>query len=394
MNAMPLLRLGDTGPGVRAVRDRLIATGDLPGTAAESADFDAAVEHAVLAFQQRRGMLVDGMVGPQTYRALDGARWLLGDRILLHTPGHLMTGDDVTALQRRLLELGFSCGRADAIFGTLTDGALRDLQRGVGLRPDGIAGPQTLRALGQLSRSVTGGAPEALREADRVRAAGPSLAGRLVVLDPGHGATEPGATEPGATEPGARRDGLVEGDITLDLARRIEGRLAVAGVKVVLTRGPTGDPDQAGRAALANELDADLLLSLHCESMPDSPQASGVASFFYGRGEATGGGWSVTGEHLATLVQREIVARTDLVDCRTHARAWDLLRLTQMPAVRVEVGHLSHAEDARRLADPAFRDTVAEAIVVAIQRVYLPREDDAPTGTLRVADVLARARQS
>jgi len=376
------LRRGDEGPQVQAVRERLVATGDLPASSAADTHFDDGVQNAVRAFQQRRGMLVDGVVGPQTYRALDGARWLLGDRNLLHCPGHLMLGDDVAALQQRLLGLGFSCGRVDAVFGALTDSALRDLQRGVGLRPDGLAGPQTLRALGQISRSVSGGAPQALREADRVRAAGPSLSGRVIVLDPGHS----------TSEPGAEAGGLVEARVTLDLARRVEGRLAAVGVQVVLTRGLTGNPTQLERAELANDLGADLVLSLHCESLPRSPQAGGVASFFYGHTDH-GGAWSETGERLATLVQREVVARTDLIDCRSHPRAWDLLRATTMPAVRVEVGHLSNPGDARRLADPAFRDTVAEAVVVAIQRVYLVGGDDATTGTLRVADVLAQAQR-
>jgi N-acetylmuramoyl-L-alanine amidase len=398
------IQRGDVGPHVQAVRDHLIATGDLPATTPTDratpagpsprndtsrfppGEFDDELERAVRAFQQRRGLLVDGVVGPQTYRLLDGARWRLGDRILLFTPGHLMSGDDVVALQQRLLELGFSCGRADGLFGKRTDDALRQLQRGTGLRPDGLAGPQTLRALAQLSRSVRGGEPQALREADRVRSAGPSLAGRLVVLDPGHS----------SAEPGAQAGGLVEADLTLDLARRIEGRLAIAGVQVMLTRGLTGDPDQAERAELANQVNADLVLSLHCESLPHSPQAHGVASFFYGSAQAgdgpvASGAWSVTGERLAALVQREIVARTDLLDCRAHPRSWDLLRRTQMPAIRVEVGHLSNPGDARRLADPAFRDTIAEAIVVSIQRLYLPAEDDAATGTLRIADVLAQA---
>lgn len=382
MRGEPHLRRGDEGPQVQAVRERLVATGDLPASAAAETSFDDSVENAVRAFQQRRGMLVDGVVGPQTYRALDGARWLLGDRILLHTPGHLMLGDDVAALQQRLLGLGFSAGVVDGVFGGLTDSALRGLQRGVGLRTDGLAGPQTLRALGQLSRSVSGGAPQALREADRVRSAGPSLSGRVIVLDPGNS----------SAEPGAEAGGLVEAQVTLDLARRVEGRLAAVGVQVVLTRGLTGRPTQLERAELANQLNADLVLSLHCESLPGSPQASGVASFFYGH-SAQVGAWSVTGERLATLVQREIVARTDLVDCRSHPRVWDLLRATLMPAVRVEVGYLSNHGDAQRLADPAFRDTVAEAIVVAVQRVYLVREDDATTGTLRVADVLAHAQR-
>ena len=381
MTATPLLRVGSTGPAVAAVRDRLIATGDLQGSPDDPERFDEEVARAVRSFQQRRGLLVDGIVGPQTYRTLDGARWLLGDRILLHTPGHLTMGDDVAALQERLLGLGFSCGRVDGVFGTLTDGAVRELQRGVGLRPDGTVGPKTLRALAQLGRSVSGGAPHVLRESDVVRSAGPSLNGRVVVLDPGGSEVSPGRNV----------DGLTEGEITLDLARRIEGRLAAGGVQVVLTLGVHGDPDAYERAQLANALDADLLLSLHCESLPDSPQASGVATFFYG---APGGGsaWSAMGERLASLVQREICARTDLVDCRSHPRTWELLRHTTMPAVRVEVGHLSHPGDARRLAEPAFRDTLAEAIVVAIQRMYL-QDDDATTGTLRVDDVLARARQ-
>ncbi len=377
-----VLRRGDQGAAVRAVRERLVATGDLPGSAADDDVFDAAVEHAVRSFQQRRGMLVDGVVGPQTYRSLDGTRWLLGDRILLHTPGHLVSGDDVTALQERLLGLGYPCGRVDGVFGTETDDALRDFQRGVGLRPDGLAGPQTLRALGQLARAVTGGAPHALREADRVRSAGPDLRGRVIVVDPGHSTDEPGAVA----------GDLREADVTLDLARRIEGRLGAVGVQVVLTRGLTGNPSQLERAELANELGADLVLSLHCESLQHAPQAHGIATFFYGSPER-GSAWSATGEQLASLVQREIVARTELLDCRSHPRTWEILRHTRMPAVRIEVGHLSHAGDAERLADPAFRDTVAEAVVVAVQRVYLPETDTATTGSLRIADVLARSRQ-
>lgn len=380
-----LLRRGDAGPAVAAVRDRLAATGDLPEgpTSDVSGTFTDEVERAVRSFQQRRGLLVDGIVGPQTYRALEAARWRLGDRILLHTPGHLMDGDDVAALQERLLSLGFPCGRVDGVFGWQTDGALRQLQRGVGLRPDGLVGPETLRALSRLSRAVTGGRPHALREVDVVRAAGPNLAGRMVVLDPGH------SSEPDARH-GAADHGIVESEAVLDLARRVEGRLAAVGVHVVLTRGLTGDPTEFERAELANTLGADLLLSFHCEALPDRPQANGIATFFYGHPDQEGA-WSGVGEQLATLVQREIVARTDLTDCRTHPRTWDLLRMTRMPAVRLEVGHLTNRGDAQRLSQPEFRDTIAEAVVVAVQRLYLVDEEDAATGTLNVADVLARA---
>src|SRR6478735_342424 len=61
--AQSAMRVGDVGPQVRAVRERLVATGDLPGSAAQDETFDTEVERAVRAFQQRRGMLVDGVVG-------------------------------------------------------------------------------------------------------------------------------------------------------------------------------------------------------------------------------------------------------------------------------------------------------------------------------------------
>jgi N-acetylmuramoyl-L-alanine amidase len=113
-----------------------------------------------------------------------------------------------------------------------------------------------------------------------------------------------------------------------------------------------------------------------------------VATFYWG--DEPVGARSAVGQRLASLVQREIVARTDLVDCRTHACTFDLLRLTRPPAVQVDLGYLSHREDARRLGDPAFRDVLAEALVVAVQRLYLG-DEDAATGTLNIGDVLAHA---
>jgi N-acetylmuramoyl-L-alanine amidase len=381
LSRSPLFRLGDVDPAVRDIRNRLTSSGDLAVApdGGEPDRYDASVADAVRAFQQRRGLVADGIVGPQTYRALDGARWSLGDRILLHSPGHLQSGDDVAELQSVLLQLGLHVGRVDGLFGPATEGALRELQRGVGLAPDGTCGPATLRALAQLlTRSVSGGAAHQLRETEVVRRAGPSLAGRVIVIDPGHGGGSGGVTP----------DGSRESDITLDLARRIEGRLSATGVMAVVTRSADADPDEIERAEIANRLGADLVVSLHCET-GDTPSASGVAAYFYGHDRP--GAWSAVGERLADLMRREVVARTGLVDCHSHARTWDLLRRTSMPTVRLDVGYLTNESDARRLTDPAFRDTVADAVVVAIQRLYLGEEDMSMTGVLDLADVLAQA---
>ena len=64
-----------------------------------------------------------------------------------------------------------------------------------------------------------------------------------------------------------------------------------------------------------------------------------------------------------------------------------MLRHTRMPAVRLDAGYLTNAGDASRLRDPAFRDVLAEAIVVAVQRFYLSPDVDAHTGVLRVSEI-------
>jgi N-acetylmuramoyl-L-alanine amidase len=343
----------------------------------DPAEFDARLEHAVKAFQQLRGLTADGVVGPQTSRVVDGARWRLGDRILLHTPGHLMRGDDVAALQERLVVLGVFAGPVDGLFGHRTEASLRELQRGLGLQADGLCGPATLRAMSALARAVGGGDPWALRQQADVAVAGSSLAGKVVVIDPGHGGTDLGVCV----------DGVAEADVALDLAARVEGRLAATGVVAVLTRGAMSGPDVATRAALAEEVRADVVLSLHCDGHA-SPVPSGVASFYWG--DARIGSRSAVGARLAQLVQSEVVARTGLVDLRTHACTIDMVRMTRMPTVQVEIGYLTNPVDRDRLSRSEFRDAVAEALVIAVQRLYLG-DEDAKTGTLDLDDVLTFA---
>jgi len=365
---------------VNALRDVLRrATNAEPG-ADDEADpnlFDEDLERRVRAFQQDRGLLADGVVGRQTAIVLDAARWRLGDRILLFTPGHPMRGDDVAALQERLVVLGVHAGPVDGVFGPVTEASLRELQRGLGLRLDGICGPATLHALGALARSVAGGDPWALRTESDVAVAGKSLAGKVIVLDPSHG----------GDGMGVNGNGLLEADITYDVARRVEGRLGASGVTAVLSRGREAVPDLVSRVALTETVRADLVLGFHCEAHPN-PEASGFATFYWGGRRV--GQRSAVGHRLATLVQREVVARTDLLDCRTHPCSFDSVRMTRMPTVLVGLGYLTNAGDAHRLGDPAFRDTVADAVVVAVQRLYLA-DDDARTGTLNHKDVLAHA---
>ncbi len=334
---------------------------------ARADEFDDATELAVRHFQQQRGLNVDGIVGPETYGALVSAHWRLGDRVLAHESGQMLVGDDVLTLQTQLMEMGYDVSRTDGWFGPRTASALRSFQRDYGLRADGVSGPATLHALRQLGRRVVGGRPQLLREELALASAGPNLLGKRIVIDPGHG----------GEDPGGRYEEHTEADLAWDFASRLEGRLAALGITTWLTRGPNNGATDERRAQFANEVDADLVISLHVDDFA-SPRAHGIATYYFGGTETS----STVGERLAGLVQRELVARTGLLDGRSHAKSWALLRMTRMPAVRVDIGYLSSPVDRGYLLDPVFRDTIAEGLLVAVQRLYLPPEDDAPTGQL------------
>ena len=278
-----------------------------------------------------------------------------------------MRGDDVTNLQDRLHELGYDAGPVDGVFGPETESGLRAFQRDYGLTSDGTCGPATLRALRQLGRKVTGGRPQLLRQSASLVESGPHLIGRRIVVDPGHGGTDTGFTAGETTE----------ADLVLDLASRIEGRLAAAGATVYPTRGRDQNPSLAERTAFANDARADLFLSLHTDAHR-SEHARGVASYYYGTGS---GASSTVGEQFANLVRREVVARTGMLDLGSHPKTWDLLRMTRMPAVRLDCGYLSHPVDRLLLLDARLRSTVASAVLAAVQRLFLPAEADPPTGT-------------
>ena len=353
-------RLGDHGPEIAELRARLTRLGLLADE--RPADiFDADVDRAARHFQQERGLTIDGVVGPHTLRQLEEARWQLGDRALAFTPGHLMRGDDVVALQRRLTSLGFDAGRIDGIFGHQTDAALRQFQRGVGVEPDGTAGVQTFRALERLGRPIVGGSPDRLRQQLALDAMRTGIGDKVIVLDAAHGSDEPGNA----------LHGLVEAELVGDLAARIEGRLAALGTTVLLTRPARGAaiPD-AERANFANATGADLIVSLHIDACADT-LAGGVATFHYG--VAPDGGWSHSGERAARRIHDAILRTSGMRDCRIQPKTWELLRLTRMPAVWLELGYLTNEVDAGRWRDPEFVDTLAEAIADGIVAFFAPR---------------------
>ena len=364
-------KLGDRSTAIELISNTLLRLGFLT---TPSDIFDEKLTQGIKAFQQERGLTATGLINEITARSLEEARFKLGDRVLSFNSSSLMRGDDVSNLQDRLIQMGFNCGKVDGIYGANTERAVKEFQKSVGIAADGKCGPATLISLMRLVKTVSGGAPNQLRETVKHSVRSPALANKVIVIDPSWGGQFTGESA----------NGVVESEIVFDLAQRLEGRLIALGVNVVLTRSANNSPLEVDRIKVANSVNADLVIALKVDSYKNE-KANGVATYFYGRDDK--GVRSVVGERFANLIQREICARTDLLNCHTHAKSWDLLRLTVAPTVRIDLGYLSNPKDAKRLAAAAFRDQLAEAMIVAIQRLYLSAEDDAKTGTLKISDL-------
>lgn len=157
---MEPIRRGDRGASVEDVQRRLLSLGFDLGPTGVDGVFEGATLAAVSSFQKDRALFEDGEVGPETWAALVDATFILGDRLLyLRLP--YFHGEDVRVLQSALNGLGFAVGCADGIFGPFCEHAVREFQANAGLPVDGIAGPDTFRAITNLRHTWADRAPDA-----------------------------------------------------------------------------------------------------------------------------------------------------------------------------------------------------------------------------------------
>ena len=319
--------------------------------------FGPSTEMAIKGFQQRAGLDVDGIVGEATWKALVESSWSLGDRLLrLNQP--FLRGDDVRELQAQLNALGFTAGKHDGIFGLGTAAALRDFQRNLAVDEDGIVGRETLRALERLRMVIKPGLGPRITEREARRADPPGLAGKRIVLDPGHGGDDTGGIGP---------EGETEADWVFRLSAKLGLLLDGRRAHPMLTRGPNDGPHESQRAQLANRFGADLLLSIHLNSHP-TPIAAGAATYYFQGGTVA----SEPGEHLAELILAALI-RAGRPDCSTHGKAYPILRETQMPAVVVEPGFITNPDEFRRLSESL--DDLAEAMLQALEQYFTSEPD-------------------
>ena len=217
-----------------------------------------------------------------------------------------------------------------------------------------------------------------------------ALGVRRIVLDAGHG---------GAHQGTASADGLLEKNITLDLAERTRKLLEAKGFEVVMTRAGDETLSLKERATTANQKRGDIFVSIHLNSLrPDGP--SGVETYYLGPSEHPEHDAiaSIENEHsgyamadlrtlldgiyldarrdeskrLAQSVQQSIMRRMrkadpDIDDRGVKTAPFVVLVATDMPAILAEVSCLSNPDEAERLGKADHRQAIAEALAGGIQ---------------------------
>lgn len=228
-----------------------------------------------------------------------------------------------------------------------------------------------------------------------------ALAPLTIVIDPGHGGTETGAIGPA---------GVQEKDVTLEIARKLAGMLPhVLACRTVLTRDTDLLLSLDDRTSIANHEKADLFLSVHANSSR-SASAKGSETYYLSleasdkiaqevaRRENQGNGsssapaadtgnpnldfilWDLAqsahlkeSSELAEAIQVELNALSDTANRGIKQAPFRVLVAATMPAVLVEVGFISNAEEEKRLKSPEFQQSLADAIARAVTRFFSKR---------------------
>jgi N-acetylmuramoyl-L-alanine amidase len=353
-----LIRRGERGEAVRDVQHRLLAAGIRIEPEELEGSYGPSTENAVTEFQRRRGLPPDGIVGPDTWAQLVEAGYRIGDRTLyLRSPA--FRGDDVRELQRMLNALGFDTGKEDGILGGRTSQAIRDFQRNVGSKVDGIVGLDTVHSLEGMRPAVGGPGRAEVREGEAARHMGGTLSGSVVAIDPGHG----------PTDAGIEASGLSEADVAWRVSEALAAELGRRGARALLLRGADEDPEVGMRARRANAADAALCLSIHLGG--GELATSGAVCCYYG----TPTTHSPMGLRLAESIRAELSGLGP--DGGVRPLAISILRETRMPAVQVELAVTTLPDEARRVLDPAFPGGAARAIASGVERFLGSAPDQA-----------------
>ena len=187
-----------------------------------------------------------------------------------------------------------------------------------------------------------------------VNTSGSAVAGRIIVIDPGHGGKDPGAVSGNA----------VEKTIVINTANKLKQKLEAAGAIVKMTR--TGDtyPSLEQRVQFARDNYGEIFISLHANAAGASAQ--GTETFY----SISANDNEKEDYALATFINSEIVKNANMKDRGVKREDYYVIRNLYIPSVLVELGFVTNSEDRSKLVNDKYIDIFAQSIYNGITKYY------------------------
>jgi len=180
------------------------------------------------------------------------------------------------------------------------------------------------------------------------------LKDRIIVVDAGHGGSDPGASS----------KGLVEKTVALDVSKRVEAKLIKAGAKVLMTRSGDTFPSLKNRTDYAKNNFAETFVSIHLNAA--TPAAKGAEVFYDSSGNPNG----EESRLLAEYIQNNIVKQAGMVNRGVKNKGFYVIKNNNVASVLVELGFLTNADDAKKLSNSKYLEIYAEAIYQGLVQYY------------------------
>ena len=214
-------------------------------------------------------------------------------------------------------------------------------------------GIATLYLLHTINKLIAGNKDEDINEQESI-VQNNKFRDKVIVIDPGHGGFDPGAVGP---------SDLKEKDVNLNIALKLYDILKNAGSNVYLTRDKDVFVPLEKRADMANELDADIFISVHCNAEKKGVERGIETYAHYNTSSET---WS-----LAWNLQNSLVRQMKLNDRGLKANNFHVIRKTKdIKSVLLEIGYISNSKEEALLSENKKTEEIAQAIYQGILDYY------------------------
>ncbi|MCC7528808.1 MAG: N-acetylmuramoyl-L-alanine amidase [Candidatus Melainabacteria bacterium] len=178
---------------------------------------------------------------------------------------------------------------------------------------------------------------------------------KLIVLDAGHG----------GSDPGAQRSGVSEKDLTMQITNQLKKRLTQLGARVIMTRSDDTFVSLEDRVKITNDNQPDLFLSIHINALESTTSIYGVETYYQ----------TEQSRALATAIHQQLVQGLGVPDRSVRKARFYVINHTPIPAILAEVGFISNPQERDNLGSAGYQVKIADSVSQGIVQYLTEKQE-------------------